>query len=93
MPTHRQRLMELLGRDWFDLKELSAQVGLPIKDVLHHIAHVQRSIRPPRRFLVDPAGCLDCGFVFKDRRKLGPPSRCPRCRSTHLKEPRYRVEH
>ena len=91
MLTHRQRLVELLSEDLFTLHELSAEMHLSVKEVLHHLTHVQKSIHPPLRFVLDPARCLQCGFVFKERRKLSPPSKCPKCKDTHLQDPRYGV--
>ncbi|MBW1712890.1 MAG: transcriptional regulator [Deltaproteobacteria bacterium] len=91
MLTTRQRLMALLACNPASPTDLAASLGLPLKDILHHLGHVQKSVRPPKRFLVEPAECLDCGFVFKDRRKLNAPGRCPKCKSTRLQEPRFRV--
>ena len=90
--THRQSLMEILADGPYTLNDLSERVHLPIKDVLHHLTHVRRSIRPPQRFIMEPAQCLTCGFVFKERRKLSPPSKCPKCKSSHIQDPRYRTE-
>ena len=92
MLTHRQKIMELLAGGRFTLNEISARVHLPAKDVLQHLGHVQKSIRPPSRFLMEPAECLHCGFVFEERRKLSPPSKCPKCRSSHIQDPKYGVE-
>ena len=89
--THRQRLVELISEDSFTLQELSVEIHQPVKEVLHHLKHVQKSIRPPLRFIMEPAKCLKCGFVFKDRRKLSPPSKCPKCKDSHIQDPRYGV--
>ncbi len=90
--TGRQRLREALCQeDQLTAASLSALVGLPIKDVLAHLEHVRKGVRPPLRFLVEPARCLACGFVFKDRRRLPGPGRCPRCKSTHVSEPAFSI--
>ena len=91
MRTYRQRIVELISGDARTLIELSAELHLSVKEVLHHLTHVQKSIRPPFRFVLEPARCLECGFVFEDRRKLNPPSKCPKCKGTHLQDPRYGV--
>jgi predicted Zn-ribbon and HTH transcriptional regulator len=46
------------------------------------------------RLRTEPARCTACGFVFGDRaeRRLHTPSRCPRCRSERISEPRFRIE-
>ena len=89
MMTTRQRITDFLTREKLGLTDLAARLDLPLKEILGHLDHVRRSTRPPRRFLVDPARCESCGFVFKDRRKLSPPGRCPRCKSQSIMEPRY----
>jgi hypothetical protein len=73
-------------------RELSAHVGIPEKQVAGHLEHLARSLRAGgERFQVEPAGCQDCGFVFKKRDRLTRPSRCPVCRSEHLDAPRFRI--
>lgn len=90
--THRQRLLDLLMQGSFTLKEISAEIRLPVREVLEHLRHVQKSVRLPLRFVMEPASCLRCGFVFRERRKLDPPGRCPRCKNSHVQDPRYGVE-
>lgn len=92
MPTHRQKITELITEGLWTLHELSAEVHLPVKEVLDHLVHVQKSVRPPLRFILEPAGCLNCGFVFKDRRRLSAPSKCPKCKSSHVQDPKYYIE-
>ena len=92
MPTHRQKLIELLSEGMFTLQDLSSEMGLSMKDVLHHMDHARKSVRPPLEFIIRPAECLNCGFVFRDRRKLHSPGKCPRCKSTHIQEPVYGIE-
>jgi len=91
VPTDRQRIIDLLSLNELDIFELSNGIGLPVKEVISHLEHVQKSTRPPKRFLVTPARCRSCGFVFKDRRKLKPPGRCPKCKASRIQEPRYRI--
>ncbi|OIN95571.1 MAG: hypothetical protein AUJ48_02895 [Deltaproteobacteria bacterium CG1_02_45_11] len=91
METYRQKLAELLKKGSFTLHELSAEIRIPAKEVQHHLEHVQRSTRPPLRFIMEPARCLKCGFLFKDRKKLGSPGRCPKCKGSHVEDPRYGV--
>lgn len=92
MPTQRQNMMEILSRGTFTLQELSSELHMSIKEILLHLPHVQKSVRPPGKFIIFPARCLKCGYIFKDRTKLHSPSKCPRCRESHIKEPEYHVE-
>jgi transcriptional regulator len=92
MPTQRQDIMDFLSKGTYTLQELSVELHMSIKELLLHLPHVQKSIRPPNSFVIDPAECLNCGYVFKDRTKLHSPGKCPRCRETHIKEPAYHIE-
>ena len=92
MPTKRQEIIKLLSNRTCSLQELSFELHISMKEVLNHLEHVRKSVRAPRAFLIDPAECLDCGFVFKDRSKIHKPGKCPRCRGTHIKEPFYWIE-
>ena len=72
--------------------ELSALVHLPEKEVVPHLEHLARSLRGAgERLGIEPARCHDCGYVFRDRRRLSRPSACPGCRSQHLRAPVFRV--
>jgi transcriptional regulator len=83
--------MEILSKGTFTLQELSAELHMSIKEILLHLPHVQKSIRHPYKFIIDPAQCLNCGYTFKDRTKLHSPGKCPRCRESHIKEPTYHI--
>jgi transcriptional regulator len=92
MPTQRQNIMETLSGGKYTLQNLSAELHMSTKELLLHLPHVQKSVKPPDKFIIDPAECLNCGYIFKDRTKLHSPSKCPRCRESHIKEPAYRIE-
>ena len=92
MPTIRQQIMALLTQRDYGAGELSQIVGIREKEVCDHLLYVARSVASQRqRLKVTPARCLQCGYVFRDRKRLNKPSRCFRCKSERLTEPRYRV--
>jgi predicted Zn-ribbon and HTH transcriptional regulator len=91
--TSRQALREALEQGPRTAHELSAAVGIPERDVVGHLEHLERTTRGRgETFLVEPPRCGDCGFVFKKRERLGRPGRCPLCRSDHVVGPRFSVE-
>lgn len=92
MPTQRQQIMDLLSNGSFTIQELSAESHMSMKELLLHLPHVQKSVRSPNKFVIEPAECLTCGYVFKNRTKLHSPGKCPKCRETHIKEPVYHIE-
>ncbi|MDH5640731.1 MAG: hypothetical protein OEY28_05515 [Nitrospira sp.] len=92
--TVRQRMMDLLIHARRSSHQLAQLLGIPERQVEDHLTHVVKSLarNRTRRFILDPAACPDCGFVFRDRRKLTKPSRCPSCRSEGITAPRYGIE-
>ncbi len=91
MPTIRQAIKDLLAEQALSLRELSQRLSLPEKEVAQHLAHVARAPGPGRRFLLYPAECRSCGFVFSKRERLTIPSRCPRCRRQTIRRPRFHI--
>jgi predicted Zn-ribbon and HTH transcriptional regulator len=94
MPTIRQKIIELLTEAEMDARQVSREVGIKEKEVYEHLAHIERSLAAKGdRLVVRPSECLNCGFVFKDRRRLTRPGRCPRCRDSHLTNPSFQIIH
>ena len=92
--TPRQCLMNLLAGSSRSSYELAALLGIPERDIEHHLVHIVRSLARDRtrRFLLEPSVCHDCRYVFRERRRLTRPSRCPRCRSEAISAPRFMIE-
>ena len=92
--TVRQRLIGLLIGSKLTSYQLAQLLGIPERQVEDHLGHVVKTIARDhhRRFVLEPSCCHDCEFVFRDRRKLTRPSRCPRCRSESISAPRYGIE-
>jgi predicted Zn-ribbon and HTH transcriptional regulator len=92
MGTIRQQIIELLTAGEMDARELSRGVGIKEKEVYEHLAHIARSLAAKgSRLRISASECLQCGYVFKDRRRFTRPGRCPRCRESHLTSPMYHI--
>ena len=66
--------------------------GLPEKEVLQHLEHLERSFKADGKKLVSlPPRCLACGFAFRTRERLSTPSRCPECKSERIEAARFAV--
>jgi hypothetical protein len=90
--TARQALLEELRRGKATARTLGMAVGLREKEVLVHLEHLARSLEARGETLhIEPAKCLSCQYVFADRRALGRPSRCPRCKGERIEAPRFEV--
>ena len=88
----RAALRDALRGGALTARELSGRVGVPEKQVAGHLEHLGRSLKTAgERLHVEPARCLECGFVFRKRDRLSRPSRCPVCRSEHLDAPRFAI--
>ena len=92
MQTIRQKIIEFLSNREMGARELSQSVGIREKEVYEHLTHIARSVNARRKKLVIiPSRCLECEFIFENRKRFSPPSRCPRCKSEHIQDPTYRV--
>ena len=92
MGTLRQQIAALLQEDPMTAMDISQAVGIPERDVYRHLAHIQRSVAGQgKKLLLSPCTCRACGFVFKERRRLTRPGRCPRCRESRIVPPVFRI--
>ena len=90
--TIRQQMLFLLSEKDMSAREISQVMGIREKDVYEHLPHIARSAAVQRKkVIILPSSCLVCGYVFKERKRFTRPSRCPRCKKSHLQEPMYRV--
>jgi predicted Zn-ribbon and HTH transcriptional regulator len=93
MKTNRQKLAALLERQPWRARDLSRQLAIKERDVYDHLSHIQRSAAAAGKTLhVTPCSCRRCGFVFKNRRRLTRPGRCPECRSTYIEPPVFKID-
>jgi predicted Zn-ribbon and HTH transcriptional regulator len=92
METIRQRMIALLRSEEMSARELSQAMGVREREVYEHLVHIARSVTAKgEKLIIRPSECLVCGYVFQDRRRFTRPGRCPRCKKSHIQEPRYIV--
>jgi predicted Zn-ribbon and HTH transcriptional regulator len=90
--TIRQKMLSLLRDNEMTAREISQAIGIREREVYEHLPHIARSAATQRRKLVVlPFRCMSCGYVFEERVRFTRPSRCPRCKKTHLETPVYRL--
>lgn len=91
--TIRAALRRTLLEQPATARDLSTEVGIREKDVAEHLAHLSRSLsQKNERLVVEPASCIACGYRFTERTRLERPGACPRCRSTRIDPPVFRIE-
>ena len=91
--TIRREIITLLEESQFlTAKDISAEVGIPEKEVYGHLEHIQKSLGKTGQHLdIKPAECLKCGFIFSKRDRLKTPGRCPVCHEEHIQEPLFLI--
>ena len=89
--TRREEIVALLEKEPLSINNLAVKFGTIPPDILEDLEHIKKSIKP-KKLIVIPAHCKDCGFKFKDRQKLKAPSKCPRCRGERIYAPLFRVK-
>lgn len=92
--TPRQRIIDLITDTRRSSYQLAQMLGIPERQVEAHLTHVVKTVArdKTKRFILDPARCQDCDFVFRNRSRLTRPSRCPHCRSEAISAPRYGID-
>jgi transcriptional regulator len=91
--TIREAIRDELLRGPATARDLSERVSIREKDVAEHLEHLEKSLRARgERFVVEPACCIACGFVFARRARLSRPGSCPECGSTRIDPPSFRIE-
>jgi len=92
MKTIRQRIISLLSEEEMDAREISQAMGIREKKVYEQLPHIAHTLKPRgKTLIISPSLCKGCGYVFKDRKRFTPPSRCPRCKGEWIESPAYRV--
>lgn len=83
--TVRQQLLDTLDNGPLSAAELSRLVRRSEKEIQEHLDELIKA----GRIETLPPSCAGCGFRFDDRRKSKKPGKCPRCRSTRIRPPRF----
>lgn len=90
--TIRQQIISLLEGNTLSAKDISADIRVSEKEVYEHLEHIQRTINKTKHnFVIMPAVCKKCGFIFRKRERLKKPGRCPICRGELIQEPLFSV--
>ena len=90
--TVRQNIISVLEGQTLSAKEISAEVKASEREVYDHLEHIQRTVnKKEHNFMVTPAECRKCGFVFRKRERLKKPGKCPVCNSELIQEPLFSI--
>jgi len=90
--TIRKQMIELLDNKEMSARDLSQTLSIREKEVYTHLSHIARTVTAQKKkLIIIPSECLECGFVFEQRKRFTRPSRCPHCKSEHIQNPVYRI--
>jgi predicted Zn-ribbon and HTH transcriptional regulator len=92
--TPRQRIIDVITGTRLSSYQLAQMLGIRERQVEEHLTHVVKTVAQDKtkRFILEPSRCQDCDYVFRERRRLTRPSRCPNCRSEGIAAPRYGID-
>jgi transcriptional regulator len=89
--TRREEIIGVLEKNPISVQELATMFHVEIGEILEHLEHIKLSIKP-KKLKVDPAFCKYCGFVFKERKRLKTPTKCPKCRKEWIHAAMFSVK-
>ncbi len=88
--TIRQEIINHLESGPMTAREISQAAGVMEKDVHHHLASIEKSVKQRNQKLhVAPYHCLGCGFQFKSRKTFKRPGKCPVCKEGRIATAHY----
>jgi predicted Zn-ribbon and HTH transcriptional regulator len=87
--TLRQTLALILSQRECSAYELAEELMLTPAEVESHLGHLKLSHK--NKFQMRPARCGACGYVFKNRKRLDAPGRCPRCKAERAEGPWFSI--
>lgn len=92
--TIRQQIAESLTGTLLSAHQLAGMLGIREREAEEHLTHIVKTVARDRtkQFVIDPANCVACGYVFRGRTKLTTPSRCPKCKSEGVSPPRFGIQ-
>jgi predicted Zn-ribbon and HTH transcriptional regulator len=92
MGTIRHQIAQLLVEQEMNAIDLSKSLAIREKEVYEHLPHIARSVGAQgKKLILNASECLACGYVFENRKRFTRPSRCPKCKATHITRPTYRI--
>ena len=90
--TIRQEIVNKLENNALTVRDISQSVGILEKDVYHHLAFIEKSIKHRnKRIHLEPYYCMNCGFQFNNRKTFKRPGKCPECRNSRIAPAVYHI--
>jgi len=88
----RKHLIKLLRENPTSLRQIARMEDELPDRIADDLNHLFRSLKHTEyEAVIEPARCRACGFEFSES-KLNKPSKCPKCRSTWVLEPKIGIK-
>jgi len=82
-PLNKEEILEILN---IDIKKRG-----DIR-VYEHLRHIAKTIsKGQKQLIMIPPRCKNCGYIFRQVRKIKEPSRCPKCKSERIEPPKFKI--
>lgn len=88
--SRRETMIELLKKEEMTSQKLAHYFQTTEKNILSDLDHIRKSVRGRHKFVMKMPACRNCGFQF-NLDTVREPSKCPRCNSTWIEPPTYKV--
>jgi predicted Zn-ribbon and HTH transcriptional regulator len=90
--TVRRQIIAVLKGRHLSVRDISVEAGVSEKEAFDHLYHIQKTMsKKGASFVVTPAECRKCGFVFSKRERLKRPGKCPLCRGETISGPYFSI--
>jgi predicted Zn-ribbon and HTH transcriptional regulator len=88
----RKDLINLLLENPMSLRQIARMVDESPDEIGDDLNHLFRSLKHTEsKAVIEPARCRACAFEFSEG-KLNKPSKCPKCHSTWVREPKIAIK-
>lgn len=91
--TRRKEIIELISEKPMTANQLAQHFETIIPEIVEDLVHIRQTLAGGgKKFVIIPASCNCCSFLFRERDKIKKPSKCPKCRSEDISEPAFAVQ-
>lgn len=89
--TRREEIITLLQQGEATSEQLAYHFQTTRKNILTDLDHIRKTLKRKKgELLIKMPVCRSCGFQFK-LDTVKEPSKCPKCNSTWIEPPTYKV--
>ncbi|MBU7044250.1 MAG: transcriptional regulator [Theionarchaea archaeon] len=89
--TRREDIIDILKEEEMTSEQLAYLFQTRKKSILFDLTHIKKSLQSKNEYLaMKMPRCNTCGYEF-NLKTVKEPSKCPKCKSTWIEPPSYKV--